>query len=79
MENQICTEIGIPNISEKKERLVVDEANKKDYETQINIDLWLENINESLKLVNKMFNLNITARKRYDYQSNVVEEVKVVE
>lgn len=66
LENQFSTEIGIPNVSDKKERLVVDEANKKDLETQINIDLWLDNINESLKRVNRMFNLNITARKRFD-------------
>lgn len=65
LENQFSTEIGIPNISDKKERLVVDEANKKDLETQINIDLWLDNINESLERVNKMFNLNIKAKKRF--------------
>ncbi len=79
LENQFLTEIGIVNLNEKKERLVVDEANKRDNETQVNIDLWLENINESLKLVNKMFNLNIKASKRYDEEINEFEEVVVNE
>ena len=56
--------------------MVVDEANKKTQESQVNIDLWLENINESLKLVNEMFNLDIKARKRYE---DVIEEKVVLE
>ena len=65
------------NTDMKKERMVVDEANKKANESQVNIDLWMENINESLKLVNEMFNLDIKAKKRYE--DEIVQERMVLE
>ena len=55
--------------------MVVDEANKKSQESQVNIDLWLENINDCLKNVNEMFNLDIKAKKRYE--ENYIEEVVI--
>lgn len=79
LESQFLTEIGIQNVDMKKERMVVDEANKKSQESQVNIDLWLDNINESLKLVNEMFNLDIKAKKRYEVENDYVEEKAVLE
>ena len=63
--NEFLTDIGINNTNlDKRERLTDDEVNANNDEVLANIYYWYDNINESLKRVNKMFNLNITCTLR---------------
>lgn len=63
--NEFLTDIGINNTNlEKRERLTDDEVNANNDEVLANIYYWYDNINESLKRVNKMFNLDITCTLR---------------
>lgn len=60
--SEFLTEIGVNNNaqSSKKERLVVDEINSNDTETQLNVDHWLSNIKEGFDKANSMFGLNLS-------------------
>lgn len=63
------TEIGIKNTNfEKKERLVTDEANANNEETQSLSDLWLETMKECMTKVNAMFNLQLSVKKHFKEQ-----------
>lgn len=63
------TEIGIKNTNfEKKERLVTDEANANNEETQSLSDLWLETMKECMQKVNSMFNLHLSVKKHFKEQ-----------
>lgn len=75
------TEIGIPNANtQKKERLISDEVNQNNISTQSKVELWLETMQEGVKKVNKMFNLNLSVDLRFKDQlaslDNGFEEVK---
>ena len=61
--NQFNTEIGIPSVPyEKKERMVTDEANSKNVESQARITTWVNTFNSSAVAVNEMFGMNISAK-----------------
>lgn len=64
--SEFLTEIGVNNNAQnsKKERLVVDEINSNDTETQLNITHWLENIKEGFDKANTMFGLNLDVTLR---------------
>lgn len=64
--SEFLTEIGVNNNaqSSKKERLIVDEVNSNDTETQLNVTHWLENIDEGFDKANNMFNLNLSVELR---------------
>lgn len=64
--SEFLTEIGVNNNaqSSKKERLIVDEINSNDTETQLNIQHWLDNIEEGFEKANKMFNLDLSVKLR---------------
>lgn len=64
--SEFLTEIGVNNNAQnsKKERLVVDEINSNDTETQLNIIHWKENIDEGFEAANKMFGLNLKCELR---------------
>lgn len=64
--SEFLTEIGVNNNAQnsKKERLVVDEINSNDTETQLNITHWLENIKEGFDKANSMFGLNLDVTLR---------------
>ena len=68
IENRFDTEIGVPNNaqSSKKERLIVDEVNMNRAETFAQATVWLECLRDSIKKVNKMFNLNIDVKLRWN-------------
>lgn len=58
------SEIGIPTLrSEKKERMITDEAIGLQRDAVSRSEIWLNTINESAKAVNKMFGLDIKARR----------------
>ncbi len=69
------SEIGIADITEKKERRITSEveAEKDGYDARLNT--WIDTLNNSLSKVNKKYNLNIIARKRCeDYVSDSYED-----
>lgn len=61
------TEIGIKNVNfEKKERLVTNEANANEEETQSLSDLWLETMQTCFEKVNAMFGLECSVKKHFN-------------
>ena len=64
------TIIGIPNANtEKKERLIQDEVNANNTETQSRLDLWVESLSECAKKANAMFGLNLRFSSRYKVET----------
>lgn len=60
--NNFDAEIGIPTLpTEKKERMITDEAQATKIDSMARITVWLETFNESAKAVNEHFGLNISA------------------
>lgn len=68
------TEIGIPTLNDKKERLVVSEAETKTVDSTSRSIVWLETINSSLVNVNKHYGLDIVASLRFKDEGGVVSE-----
>lgn len=63
--NQFLTEIGIDNTNtDKKERLITEEANANKQEVKSIAELVVENMNECFDKVNAMFNTSITVELR---------------
>ena len=55
------TAIGIPNANtDKKERLIVDEVNANNFETQANCAQWLEELQKGCKKAREMFGIEIS-------------------
>lgn len=70
IENQFNTEIGIPNANtQKRERMIVDEVNANNIDTNAKISLWLETMKHDIEKVNKMFGLNISVSHRFQNES----------
>lgn len=69
--NQFDTEIGIQTLPyQKAERMVTSEAESKKQESVARCTTWINTINESLTIANKMFNLNIRAKLRFGGDTN---------
>lgn len=64
IENKFLTDIGFNNTEEKKERLIVDEANSNNEAIMSKSELWLENMQKSMKKANDMFGLNLGVKFR---------------
>lgn len=62
------SEIGIPNLgaTEKKERMITDEANARKADAISRSQLWIQTFNESAALVNKMFGTTISAKHNFE-------------
>lgn len=59
-------EVGIPTLpTEKKERMITDEANATQMDAISRSEIWLDTLMSSLKNVNNMFGLNITAERHF--------------
>lgn len=66
-KDQFCTEVGIPNANtDKKERMLVDEVNANNQETQTKAMLWLETIRAGMKQANDLFNLQLSVKLRFE-------------
>ena len=77
LTNMFNTDIGIPNANfEKSDRLITDEVNANNVDTQAKVMLWLETINRGLEEVNNKYGLNIKASLRFDYEENKENETK---
>ena len=73
---EFLTEIGINNVNQdKKERLTDNEVEANDSEVQLNGGYWLDNINEGLKVANKMFNLNIKITLKDAYVETEIDSI----
>lgn len=70
IENMFDTCVGIPNANtDKRERLIVDEVNANNIETDNNCELWLEEIRSGFECANNMFGLNL----RVDWREKPVK------
>lgn len=66
IEDRFNTDIGIPNANtQKRERMIVDEVNMNNVDTNAKIALWKETIEKDLEKVNAMYGLNITVDYRF--------------
>ncbi len=65
--NEFDSFVGIPNDPQanKRERVVVDQVNANNIETQTLLDLWVETLNEGFATANELFGLNCKAEKKY--------------
>ena len=71
IDARFCTEIGIPNVNLAKKSGVTDnEVESNNIDTKSKAALWLETIQESLKKVNKMFDIDISVKFRFDQEVN---------
>ena len=74
LEDQFNTVIGVPNANtQKRERMITDEVNANNVDTQCRVNLWLETMNKDVMQVNKMFGTDIKVKYRYDDITKVVE------
>lgn len=74
LEDQFNTVIGVPNANtQKRERMITDEVNANNVDTQCRINLWLETMNKDIEQVNRMFGTDIKVKYRYDDITKVVE------
>ena len=74
IEDQFNTIVGIPNANtQKRERMITDEVNANNVDTQSRVNLWLETMQKDIDKVNAMFGLNITVKYRFDDIRKVVE------
>lgn len=65
--NDFDSFIGIPSANTtKRERLVKDEVNANNVETETLIDLMEQTINEGLEKANSVFGLNLSIERRYE-------------
>lgn len=66
-ESEFNTLIGIPNVNfEKRERLLTNEVDSNNADTQALSLLWLENLKTSMKKVNDLFGLNLDVKLRFE-------------
>lgn len=76
IENMYLTAIGIPNANtDKKERLLTDEVNANNTETQTLCELWLEELQAGCAKVKTIFGVEISVDWRVK-PDNQIEEVK---
>lgn len=74
IENDFCCKVGIPTTnSEKRERMSEAEVTRNDVETESLIDGWITRLNDEIEKTNVMFpGLNLSVRKRWNNESNIV-------
>lgn len=82
--DQFDAEIGIQTIPyNKKERMVESEAESKEADSQSRISLWIRTLNESLKIVNRLYGLKLHAYIRKedtdDGKDNTVRNGDILE
>lgn len=66
INDQFCTMIGLPNANtQKRERMIVDEVNANNQETNCISDIWLETLQEGCKQASDMFGITLSVEKRY--------------
>ena len=74
IENELLTLFGLNNVGDKKERLIVDEANANNGYINRNVDLLYKNRKLACDKINEKFGLNINVKR-----VNNVEEKQYIE
>ena len=74
IENELLTLFGLNNVGDKKERLIVDEANANNDYINRNVDLLYKNRKAACDKINEKFGLNISVKR-----VNNVEEKQYIE
>ena len=78
--NDFCSFVGIPSANtQKRERLITDEVNANNVETETLIDLWETTLNACIDKVNAMFGTSISVRKRYPQEGGAENEVDIMD
>lgn len=79
--NEFDNMIGINTLpySNKKERMVVDEANSKKVESQSMVTVWKEEIEKGFNKANELFNLNLKVELRNDEDGDGLPETTLSE
>lgn len=73
--NAFLTDIGIRNVSvQKKERLTSGETQENNDETKAIVSVMYDNIKFDMDMINRVSDLNLTVRLRYDYSKDVSRE-----
>ncbi len=61
IEEMFATDIGIPNANtDKKERMIIDEVNANNFETQSRCDMWLQELQKSCEKTSEMFDIELS-------------------
>lgn len=67
-EELFCNDIGLNNVrSDKKERLIVAEAESNNEETQSKVELWLETIKKGCETANRLFGIDMGVEFRNEH------------
>ena len=74
IENELLTLFGLNNVVDKKERLIVDEANANNDYINRNVDLLYKNRKLGCDKINEKFGLNINVKR-----VNNIEEIHYIE
>ena len=74
IENELLTLFGLNNVGDKKERLIVDEANANNDYINRNVDLLYKNRKLACDKINEKFGLNISVKR-----VNNIEEKQYIE
>ena len=75
-EELFCNEVGIPNTrSDKKERLVSDEATSTREESKSRMEMWLDSWKKSCEKVKKMFGVEVSVDWRYKEKEGGENEI----
>lgn len=67
LEDRFNTDVGIPNANTyKKERLITDEVNANNVDTQSKVMLWLDTMSRGIERVNDHYGLDLSVSYRYE-------------
>lgn len=74
VENDFCTDVGIPNTNtQKAERMVVDEVNANNVETSATAELWLDTMHRCIADIERTFP-ELTGRISVDWRHDPFEK-----
>lgn len=77
--NEFDTEIGIPTLPyQKKERMVIDEAESKQEDATSRSKIWVDTMNGCFKKINPLLGTNMRAIHNYDVSRETSNEEVVV-
>ena len=74
IENELLTLFGLNNVADKKERLIVDEANANNDYINRNVDLLYKNRKIACNEINKKFGLNISVKRVNNIEEKIYNE-----
>lgn len=78
INSEFLTKIGIPNANtDKKERLISDEVNANNIETETLAAGWLEELQKSCARVNAMFGTNLSVKWRFGSANNESNNINI--